>query len=82
MSKLTWISSLIVLAVGAGGTAYYYVKHQNSEAPEAVAPVAPESPAVQPSTPKRDDEMQRRKLEGIGSTRDLKPVPIPKGDAR
>lgn len=82
MSKLTWVSSLIVLAVGVGGTAYYFVKHQNSDAPAAVAPAAPESPAAPPPHRKRDEEMQRRKLEGIGSTRDLKPVPIPKGDAR
>jgi hypothetical protein len=81
MSKLAWISSLTVLLVAAGGTAIYYVQHQASELPAAVLPVTPEAAPVA-APPKRDDDTRLRKLEGIGSTRDLKPVPIPQGNAR
>lgn len=81
MAKLAWISCLTVLLVAAGGTAYYYVRHERSEAPPAVAPLAPDVPTEAAST-KRNDELQQRKLDGIGSTKNLKPVPIPQGNAR
>ncbi|MEJ8859585.1 hypothetical protein WKW79_33840, partial [Variovorax robiniae] len=81
MTKLAWVFSLAVLAVAAGGTVFYYLQHQQVEQPTAIVPTSPVPSAPVPEQ-KRDDEMQRRKIEGIGSTKSLKPVPIPQGNAR
>jgi hypothetical protein len=80
MQKTTWTLLAIIVAAATGGGAYYIIQHQTVEQPPSVVqqPLLPPAPA--PKMP--DDELTRRKLEGIGNTRDLKPVLIPQGNAR
>lgn len=75
MQKTAWTLFAVIVAAAAGGGAYYLIEHQTIER----TPFAEEHPPLPPApAPKmRDDDLTRRKLEGIGSTRDLKPVPIP-----
>jgi hypothetical protein len=75
MQKTAWTLSVVIVAAAGGGGAYYVIERQTIEPTPSVVqhPLLPPAPA-----PKmRDDDLTRRKLEGIGSTRDLKPVPIP-----
>lgn len=66
--KLT-IATMVVLVVAAGG---WYVMRQETAVTQLELPMPASSPA-----PARDaDELARRRLENIGSIRDLEPVPI------
>ncbi|CAN7776546.1 hypothetical protein LJR084_007920 [Variovorax sp. LjRoot84] len=80
MQKTTWTLFAIIVAAAAGGGAYYLIQHQAVELTPSVVQQPPLPPAPAPNM--TDDDLTRRKLEGIGSTRDLKPVPIPQGNAR
>lgn len=80
MSKVAWSSLLAVLVITAG-SAYYYLQHRTVE-PPLPTPTVVETPALPNAAPSRDEEMKRRKLEGIGNTRELKPVQIPLGNAK
>jgi hypothetical protein len=80
MVKTSWILLAVVIAVAAGGGAYYVIHRQTTEAPVQMAPVAPSPPVTRPQAPHED--LTKKKLEGIGSTRELKPVPIPQGPAK
>ncbi|WP_143047806.1 hypothetical protein [Variovorax sp. YR266] len=74
MKKTTWalFASIVVTAAGSG--AYYLIWRQTAEQ----ASPFPSDPVPQFA----DGGLTRRKLEGIGSTRDLKPTPIPQSNAR
>jgi hypothetical protein len=72
MPKLAWIVLLVAIS---GGAASCYLLHRpgaNPEVSETTTPVPRTLPHAE-----RDEEMLRRKLEGIGRARDLKPVPLP-----
>jgi hypothetical protein len=81
MSKIAWSSILAVLVIAAGGGAYYYIQHRTAELPASTPPAAVSATPTLPES-SRDEDMKRRKLEGIGSTRDLTPVQIPHGNAK
>jgi hypothetical protein len=74
MTRNIWISVLAVAAVSAGGL-FYYVRHeslvsQTSESERSSREVLVVEP--KPS----DEELNKKRQEGIGSVRDLKPVPL------
>jgi hypothetical protein len=78
MANTTWtyIAGAAAVAAACGGGYYYYTQHTVSrevikEPAQIVAP-QPAAPSNQP-----DDETRRKTLEGIGSIKNLKPVPIP-----
>jgi hypothetical protein len=75
MQKRAWTWSVVIVAAVGGGGAYYLIEHQTIEPTPSVVEHPPIPPAPAPKM--RDGDLTRRKLEGIGSTRDLKPVPIP-----
>lgn len=78
MQKTTWTLLAIIITAVAGGGAYYLIQHQ---AVEQALPAVQEVPLPKASAPKViDSDLTQRKLEGIGSTRDLKPAPIPQGN--
>lgn len=77
MSKTSWIVLVIVIAAATGGGAYYVVQQRTLEEPTQVAPTAPVEP--QKASP---EDLTKKKLDGIGSTRNLKPVQIPQGPAK
>jgi flagellar basal body-associated protein FliL len=83
MNKSTWIPLaliVIVIVAAAMGGPYLFVQHQ---AAEQVPSEARHSPIPQTSASKEiDGTLTQRKLDGIGNTRDLKPIPIPQGAAR
>lgn len=80
MSKTTWILLAVVVAAAAGGGTYYIMHQQTIEVPAQAAPVTTTVPADAPRVPAED--LTKKKVDGIGSTRNLKPVPIPQGPAR
>ncbi|CAN7660237.1 hypothetical protein ABL841_30315 [Variovorax paradoxus] len=72
MFKITWkymALSVIVAATGAG--AYHYITP--AAIGHSVPPSATVPPARAPSAP-RDEDVERKILDGIGSIKDLKPV--------
>jgi hypothetical protein len=77
IQKTGWIL-LGVVAVTGTGAAYVALQQRSGVDSNACA----RSPTV--ATPPSDqrDDLVRRRLEGIGSTRDLKPVPLPLGGAK
>lgn len=68
-----------VIAVAVGGP-YLLIQHQ---AVEQVPSEIQHAPTPQTSAPKKiESTLTHRKLDGIGSTRELKPTPITQDDAR
>ena len=80
MSKTIWILVAVVVAGAAGGGTYYAMHRQTIEGPFQSAPNTTIEPADVTKAPAED--LAKKKLEAIGSTRNLKPVPIPEGPAR
>ena len=66
--------ALCAIIVFAGIGMYYYINHatieRSTNSGEAIPPVAT------PSAP-QDRDVERKILHGIGSIKDLKPVPLP-----
>jgi hypothetical protein len=79
MRTSTWLFVLVAVAACAGAL-YYYERHYTLVR-EVTTPAPSASPVivVQPSPSK--DELNRKRVEGIGSVKDLKPVPLPSGAA-
>lgn len=74
MLKSIWFYLIVAAVAGVGG--WYFYSHQEVTVNQTVVPAAiPSAPAVSPSK-QSDDELNRRRKEGIGSIKDLKPVPI------
>ncbi|MBT2320795.1 hypothetical protein J7E62_00270, partial [Variovorax paradoxus] len=74
MLKSTWTYvALGFIVATAGSGAYYYITHTQVE--QQVPPTAAAPPPVAPSAP-QDNEAKRKSLEGIGSIKNLKPVPL------
>lgn len=78
MSKTAWILAAVVALAGTG-VAYVALQYRFSGGSSACEPVP--SAAVPPSEA-RVNELSRRRLEGVGDIRDLKPVPLPPGGAK
>ena len=75
MLKATWIYVTIALVVIAGGGAYLYSRQVTSvEVTEPSLPI--QSPTAVGAPSRDDEEIKRRTLEGIGSVKQLRPVPI------
>jgi hypothetical protein len=75
MTKTVWFYVFAIAALAAGGWYYYFeyrhtvvdVSKPQAEAPNVVVVVPSNS---------SDEETNRKRQEGIGSIKDLKPVPI------
>lgn len=78
MQKTTLV--LLAITTTAGIGTYFFAQHRSLEiSPSTHAePVTPRAPSSKPI----NDDLTRRKLEGISNTRELKPVPLPKSDGR
>lgn len=81
MSKVAWSSILAILLV-ASGSAFFYFQQRTDTAPFSTPTEAVEKRAMPPAETNHSDELKRRKLEGIGNTKALKPVQIPLGNAK
>lgn len=75
MLKNAWFYIFAVMLLGAGGWYYYESQRTVLMAPQT----QPSAPViiVQPAPMQADPELNKRREEGIGSIRNLKPVPIP-----
>lgn len=81
MNKSTWIlpASIIVVAAAAGGPYLFMQLGALEQVPSEVR----HAPIPQTSASEEiDGALTQRKLDGIGNTRDLKPIPIPQGADR
>ena len=75
MQKTTWIYTTIALLAVVAGGAYFYSREVTSvQITEPSLPVQPSSASAPPS--RDEEEIKRKTLEGIGSVKQLKPVPI------
>jgi len=73
MFKITWTyTAFSVIAAVAGVAAYHYIARAATG--QSVPSRATAPPAAAPSAP-RDEDVERDILHGIGSIKDLKPVP-------
>jgi hypothetical protein len=80
MSKSTWIPTVIIVVAAAVGGPYLLIQHRTEK---QVPSDLRHAPIPQTSAPKEiDGALTQRKLDGIGNTQDLKPIPIPQGAAR
>jgi len=77
MLKNIWIYVLVVGALGAGG--WFYYSHQQTTSSQAIAPTPPASQVIAVQPKESDDELNKKRQEGIGSIKNLKPVPIEGG---
>lgn len=74
MLKTTWTYiALGLIAAVAGVGAFYYMTQTTVEQHVPAAAAAPPPPAPKPA---QDDDLKRKTLEGIGSIKKLKPVPL------
>ena len=75
MSKTTSVYLFVSIIVSSTGISAYYFIHQTKQV-EVFAPVvAPIMPSL-PGPVVDSDDTKRRTLEGIGSIKQLRPVPI------
>jgi hypothetical protein len=82
MARTIWVSILAAALVAAGGW-YYYVHYQASLIETTDARPTPEPTQAISVDPKQSDaELNRKRQEGIGSIKDLKPVPLEAGAAK
>jgi hypothetical protein len=72
MLRSAWISLLAIAVVGAGG--WFYYVHQQVTLNQAITSTTNEV-SVPPTKPS-DDDLNKKRQEGIGSIKGLKPVPI------
>ena len=75
MLKTTWIYLFVAIVVSSAGIAAYYMMHQTKEVEVSAPVVAPVIP-ISPDRVVNNDDTKRRTLEGIGSIKQLRPVPI------
>lgn len=73
MPKLAWIA--IVVVAFTGGATTCHLLHRTVADPDRSATATPVPRTLSPA--EREEEMLRRRLEGIGRFKDLKPVPLP-----
>jgi hypothetical protein len=77
MLKTIWTYAAIAVAVSGAGAAAYYFTHE-TQSMEGPVPVAePARPTAAPTqSASNQEELKRKTLEGIGSIKKLKPVPL------
>lgn len=74
MLRNVWVYIAVVAVVSAGGW-FYFVNHAPVTITESdTEPESTQSPA--PPAKQADEELARKRREGIGTIKDLKPVPI------
>jgi hypothetical protein len=73
---LGWIVLAVSVTVVAGGGYYFYQTTVQQTVTPIVVPT-PESPASQAG-----DDLNKKRREGIGSIKDLKPVEIPSSEQK
>ncbi len=74
MQHRIWIYAFVMLVASAAG--WYVYVHQQTAVTQTVAPTPPSNDvAVAPPRP-TDDELNRKRQAGIGSIKDLRPVPL------
>jgi len=76
MLRSVWFYLLAAAVVSTGGW-FYYAHYQTTTyqaAPSAPTSNAPSGAEGQPKN--ADDELNKKRQEGIGSIKDLKPVPV------
>ncbi|MGJ7604247.1 hypothetical protein ACSFA7_07880 [Variovorax sp. LT1R20] len=71
-STKTYVALCVIVAAASVGT-YYYITRATIEQSMPSDAIAP--PALTPSAP-RDEDVERKILQGIGSIKNLKPVPL------
>ena len=71
---------ILVASAGAIGTAYYVLEERNEVNTGQADRHQNEIPSESNSDSKED--LKRRKIEGIGNVKNLRPVPIPNGPAQ
>lgn len=71
---------MIVASAGAIGTGYYFLEERNEV--KRLKADQHENERITGPESESNEELKRRKIEGIGSVKNLKPVPIPDGPAR
>jgi hypothetical protein len=72
MVRSAWISLLAIAVVGAGS--WFYYVHQQTTLNQTITSTTNEL-SVPPAKP-ADDDLNKKRQEGIGSIKGLKPVPI------
>jgi len=78
MRRSAWL--LILIAVAGAGAFYYYERHYTLVREITTPAPSTSQVIVVPPSPSKD-ELNRKRVEGIGSIKDLKPVPLPSGAA-
>ena len=73
MSRTSWLYVVLAIAVGAGG--WFYVRHYAVTQLYVATPTQSSQPVAQPAQPS-DEELNRRRQQGIGSIKELRPVPL------
>jgi hypothetical protein len=80
MQTRNWGLPVIMTVAAAGGGSHLVIRHGLVK--DVQCEVA-QTPIPEQSDPEEADRgLNRRKLESIGSTRDLQPLPIPQGATR
>lgn len=74
MQKTVWLYVLIVVTAAAGGWIYFARQQATTQPPVSQPPASSETIVVKPAP--SDEDLNRKRLEGIGSIKDLRPVPI------
>lgn len=80
MQTRNWVLPVIMTAAATAAGSYLLIRHglvKDMQCDVAQTP-SPENSTLEET----DRSVNQRKLEGIGSTRDLQPLPIPQGAAR
>jgi hypothetical protein len=72
MLKNIWVYVVVATIVGAGG--WFYFAHHQTTINQPPAPATSQPIVVQPN--RSDDELARKRQEGIGSIKELRPVQI------
>lgn len=75
MNKTTIVWIVLTLAVASAGGVYLYRQVTHTEVKNTSESVR--QPATPVATPSGDNDLNRKRKEGIGSVRDLKPVDLP-----
>jgi hypothetical protein len=74
MLKSIWFYLFIAAVMGAGG--WYFYSHQQITVNQTITPAPASSQPIVVPPNQSDEELNRKRQEGIGSIKNLKPVQI------